>query len=442
MFEHPEVPDAHNASVFLWCYKRMGEFIPQLVDEGKSPRVMLDYSGLPAARSAADGGAGRDRRLKPLARDPAYRRCVEWLGTAWGHAVAPSTPARDFRLHVRAWQHHFAAMFGLEALGRVRGFSPPEMALPNHPDACYEFVRTLQDVRLPLGAGPGALGRAAEDGGAASHARTCRTGWCAAIRAGNRQHHRDHQDAGQRYEARRRRCSPITRPRGLRAVRIGRQSFPQLVTQIGDGENGGVMMNEFPPKFLQVMREASGSQTPAMNVTEYLEHLAAAGVHEEDFPPGRPLFHKRIWERLQDGSGPRETGDRDRPNFGGGRTVFTSKAAVGPASDPGSRLRKRHAARWRPPARPSRKRATIQQPMCPIRIIERALFHLLLCQTSCFRYWGQGAWTDYGRELCSAQTQCARQMRSRMKLRSGLKVSRRGAVFAFADHVKSEDNSE
>jgi len=29
-----------------------------------------------------------------------------------------------------------------------------------------------------------------------------------------------------------------------------------------------------------------------------------------------------------------------------------------------------------------------------------ALFHLLLTQTSCFRYWGQGIWTDYARELC------------------------------------------
>jgi hypothetical protein len=48
----------------------------------------------------------------------------------------------DTRLHVRAWQHHFAAIFGLEPLGRVRGFSPAEMALPNHPDVAYEFVRT------------------------------------------------------------------------------------------------------------------------------------------------------------------------------------------------------------------------------------------------------------------------------------------------------------
>jgi len=29
-----------------------------------------------------------------------------------------------------------------------------------------------------------------------------------------------------------------------------------------------------------------------------------------------------------------------------------------------------------------------------------ALYHLLMTQTSCFRYWGQGLWTDYARELC------------------------------------------
>ena len=29
----------------------------------------------------------------------------------------------------------------------------------------------------------------------------------------------------------------------------------------------------------------------------------------------------------------------------------------------------------------------------------RALFHLLISETSCYRYWGQGVWTDYGAEL-------------------------------------------
>jgi hypothetical protein len=80
-----------------------------------------------------------------LTCDPDLRHVVEWLGCPWGHAVAPSTPVQDYRLHVRAWQHHFAAIFGLEALGRVRGFSPAEMALPNHPDVAYAFVKTLNE---------------------------------------------------------------------------------------------------------------------------------------------------------------------------------------------------------------------------------------------------------------------------------------------------------
>ena len=29
-----------------------------------------------------------------------------------------------------------------------------------------------------------------------------------------------------------------------------------------------------------------------------------------------------------------------------------------------------------------------------------ALLHLLISQTSCFRYWGEGRWGDYARELC------------------------------------------
>ena len=29
----------------------------------------------------------------------------------------------------------------------------------------------------------------------------------------------------------------------------------------------------------------------------------------------------------------------------------------------------------------------------------KALFHLLAAETSCYRYWGQGIWTDYGAEL-------------------------------------------
>src|SRR5439155_6590100 len=45
MMENQNIGANHNAPVFHQCYKRMAEFIPQLVQEGKQPRVMLDYSG-------------------------------------------------------------------------------------------------------------------------------------------------------------------------------------------------------------------------------------------------------------------------------------------------------------------------------------------------------------------------------------------------------------
>ena len=32
-------------------------------------------------------------------------------------------------------------------------------------------------------------------------------------------------------------------------------------------------------------------------------------------------------------------------------------------------------------------------------LYQNALLHLLLLETSCFRYWGQGTWTDYAREI-------------------------------------------
>ncbi len=72
------------------------------------------------------------------------------------------------------------------------------------------------------------------------------------------------------------------------------------MTQIADGENGGVMMNEFPSKYLMVSAEASGSQTPAVNITEYLEYLESLGVKEKDFPQIQPTMQKRIWDRLKD----------------------------------------------------------------------------------------------------------------------------------------------
>ena len=80
MMDNQGIGDNHNAPVFVWCYKRMGEFIPQLIDEGKEPRVMLEYSGTLFHGMRQMGLNDVFDALKRVTCEPRYRRGVEWLG--------------------------------------------------------------------------------------------------------------------------------------------------------------------------------------------------------------------------------------------------------------------------------------------------------------------------------------------------------------------------
>lgn len=401
MMENQQIGDNHNAPVFLRCYQRMGDFIRQLLGEDKEPRVMLDYSGTLLWGLRQMGKGEVLDTLAAITCDPAYWRCVEWLGSAWGHAVAPSTPVQDYRLHVKAWQHHFAAIFGPDALARVRGFSPAEMALPNHPDVAWEFVRTLRDcgyrwvmvqehtIEQPDGRAP--------ERKHLPHRLVCRNsaGEEAGIIAVIKTQGSDTKLVGQ--------MQPWYEARSLSRGDFGGRSVPPLVTQIADGENGGVMMNEFPPKYFEVVGESSGSGVPLMNVTEYLEHLWQSGVTERDLPVVQPLFQKRIWERFTPGAGPEklmaviEQLRREDSRFhveGGSWTNNISwvrgyDELIGPME----RVSALFYEKVIKPGRPTWEHR-----------YRNALFHLLTSQTSCYRYWGQGVWVDYGREICRRAT--------------------------------------
>jgi hypothetical protein len=396
MMEHQGIGDNHNAPVFQWCYKRMGEFIPTLVDEGKQPRVMLEYSGTLLYGLQKMGLNDVLDNLRKITLDPRYRFAVEWLGCPWGHAVAPSTPVNDFPLHVIAWKSYFSSLFGPEALDRVRGFSPSEMALPNHPDAAYSFVKSLLDngftwvlvqehtVELP-------------DGSALSHKHlphrlrcTNSDGESAEIIAIVKTQGSDTKLVGQ--------MQPYYEAKSLSRWEIAGKSVPPLVTQIADGENGGVMMNEFPPKYMDVVRESSNSDTPLMNVTEYLEHLEKMDIGMKNFTVIQPLFQKRIWDRIKPGDGPErlktviENLKKEDNRFhmeGGSWTNNISwvrgyENLLGPMENFSTEFSKKTAQKG-------------------IEITDErykeALFYLLTSQTSCYRYWGTGEWTDYGLEL-------------------------------------------
>jgi hypothetical protein len=398
MFEHPGVGDNHNAPVFRHCYARMGEFIPALLAEGREPRVMLEYSGTLLHGLRTLGAHDVIDSLKRITCAPEFRRAVEWLGAPWGHAVAPSTPVQDFRLHVRAWQHHFAAMFGLEALARVRGFSPSEMALPNHPEVAYEFVRTLLDCGYrwvlvqehtveQTGSGAALLRKHLPQ------RLVCRNaaGDTASIVAIVKTQGSDTKLVAQ--------MQPWYEAKSLARQDLAGHSVPPLVTQIADGENGGVMMNEFPSKYFEVVREASGGDVPLMNATEYLEHLFAAGVREPDLPEVQPLFQSRIWARMQPGDGSarlaqvidelRHEDGRFHMDGGSWTSNLTwvqgYENVLGPMEEASALFDDKITRRGMPTGE---------------RRYRNALLHLLASQTSCYRYWGQGQWTDYGREVC------------------------------------------
>ena len=335
MLEHPDVGDNHNAPVFHWCYKRMGEFIPQLLGEGNQPRMMLEYSGtlLHGLRQMGLDDVFDALGTHPRRPDP---RRPSSGSAAPGATPSPRPPrSQDYRLHVRAWQHHFAAIFGLEALGRVRGFSPAEMALPNHPDVAYAFVRTLTDcgyewvlvqehtVEQPDGRGVGAPASAAPAG-----LHQTRRGETA-------EHHRGHQDPGQRHQAGRPDAAllrgqgpgaawswPAARPAAGhpdRRRRERRRHDERVPAQVPRGDAG-------------VLR---GRRTPAVNVTEYLKRWLGIGVQPRG-PAGHPAAAPAPHLGADSSPATAPTGSPPSSASCAPRTTASTwRAAAGPTTSPG-----------------------------------------------------------------------------------------------------------
>lgn len=406
MLEHPGEGDNHNAEAFAHCYRRLAEIIPQLLAEGANPRIMLDYSGNLLWGFQQMGRHDILDSLQRLACDPALQPHVEWLGTFWSHAVAPSTPIPDLKLQILAWQHHFAAMFGDAALQRVKGFSPPEMHLPNHPDTLYEFIKALRECgyRWLL-----VQEHSVEnlDGSALSQeqkllpnqlvARSS-SGEVASITALIKTQGSDTKLVGQ--------MQPYYEALGRGPISLGGTLVPALVSQIADGENGGVMMNEFPQAFIQahqrIAAEGGGAGTVAINGTEYLEMLESVGVTAGDFPQIQAVQQHKLWQQL--GESP---------------SSENVEAAIAElqASDASFSMA---GASWTNNLSWVEGYANVLEPMTSLSAAfhqhfdplvaadpaisetqpyQQALLHLLLLETSCFRYWGQGVWTEYASEI-------------------------------------------
>jgi hypothetical protein len=394
MLDHPHDGDNHNAPAFLRCYGRAADLVGGLNARGRRPRLMLDYSGNLLWGLEQMGESGVLASLRRTTGELSGQ--VEWLGTMWSHAVAPSTPVPDLKLQMLAWRAHFASLFGVEAARRVRGFSAPEMHLPIHPDVCLAYVRALRECGYrwlmvqehsvenldgtPLAHPhlPHLLVAKGSDG-------ALETMPVLVKRYGS-----DTKLVGQ--------MQPLAEARSLRPHDLGGRPVPPYALQIGDGENGGVMMNEFPSAYERAFDEIGTSGAVAMNGTEYLRALFPAGIAESALCRVQPVSQHRIWDLVQapaPGAADRAIAQLreidpafhlDRASWTNDRTWVDGYDDV---LDPMTRLSARFHERWDGVVDPGRDERYRQ-----------ALLYLLLSQTSCFRYWGHGAWTDMAQEIC------------------------------------------
>ena len=405
MFEHQGEGDNHNADVFAWCYARMGEFIPDLVARGCNPRIMLDYSGNLLWGLQQMGRNDVLDHLKKITCTREYQPYVEWLGTMWSHAVVPSTPTPDIKLQIQAWQHHFAEIFGVEALQRVKGFSPPEMHLPNHPDVLYEYIKALKEcgyrwlmvqehsVEQLDGSGLSQDNKYLPNRLVARNSQGQTVSITALIKT---------QGSDTKLVAQ---MQPYYEAKSRGKQQLAGKSIPCLVTQIADGENGGVMMNEFPRDFPRPWEEIKGQSNGVVgcNGTEYLELLASIGITETDYPVCQGVQQHKIWQLVN-------------PEHSDTRSVENAIEAL-KKTDPTFHM---DGASWTNNLSWVQGYDNVLDPMYRLSALfhqkfdslvsadpsvtlrsdyQAALLYNLLVQTSCFRYWGQGTWTEYAREL-------------------------------------------
>lgn len=393
MMDNQHIGDNHNAPTFAWCYERMANFIRELVNNGKNPRIMLDYSG--NLFYGLDQMGRRDilENLKEVTLNGRYNQCIEWLGTTWSHAVAPSTPPADMKLHIKAWQNYFASIFGQDALNRVKGFSPPEMHLPIHPDVCYEYIKALKEcgyewMMVQEHTIETISGSHVNDPFVPHKLQAMNScGEIEEITVLIKTKGSDTKLVAQ--------MEPYYTAKSMNRVMLDGKEVPPYVLQIADGENGGVMMNEFPPKYKDVFYNLGGD-TISYNGTEYLYLLKQNGISNE-FEVVRPKGHSRIWNKVGSNINPENVDkfikeiQREDPNFNLETASWTSDHnwvngydnVLGPMEKLSILFHQK----------------TKNMDKSDHRYNE-ALFYLLVSQTSCYRYWGQGIWTDHAKEIC------------------------------------------
>jgi hypothetical protein len=168
------------------------------------------------------------------------------------------------------------------------------------------------------------------------------------------------------------------------------------------------MMNEFPQAFKAAWYDQKQqSDVVGMTGTEYLELIEAAGVNPEAYPVCIPVGQSQIWQRVspQDCT-PEAVAEaiasikQTNPNFHMEGASWTNHMSWVQGYEnvltPMTQLSARFHEKFDPLLN-----AALSESITVTRTpaYRQALLDNLVLQTSCFRYWGQGAWTDYAQKI-------------------------------------------
>ncbi len=375
MLDGPEnSEESWNARWYALAYKNPALYAKLLKNEGYEPRMMVDYSGVLLEEMAKLSANGKFEHLDVggeklgdvigLWREvlEEYPETIEFAGTAYSHCYFPATPERDAQAQIMEWRRVFGELFGEKALSRARGFWLPEMGMTGDGAEALRFIRLLKrcgyewlilpstTLERPEGWSTPELENrvhrlVVESGGESEEMLCVVRDTDMGIR----------QQSGQNAEG----CINDIRYRG-KVLREAGSKVPPLVVPTSDGENGNVMMFEyFKNSFAPLFRDRH-PEIEFTTVSEYIDNYVAGGVLTEvRLKPtgGSWIGGHQSWQE----------GDLRRRVLVAVEQLSRDYAEIEAAGK----------------LSPEQKRA------------------LLLCETSCFVYWGSDFWAQQAEKFIS-----------------------------------------
>ena len=139
-----------------------------------------------------------------------------------------------------------------------------------------------------------------------------------------------------------------------------------------------------------------------MNGSEYLEQLDELGLKTSDLPCIQAVHQHRLWQKAGQTGGVETVAASieelcaANDGFSMEGASWTNNLSWVEGYDNVLRPMQRYSARFH---QQFDQQLSAQPSLSKSLAYRDALMHLLLLETSCFRYWGQGQWTQYATDI-------------------------------------------